>query len=53
MPTPEDEAILAANNIKLIKENLIEIKKNYIRHDNLSLSKLLNDIAISELKTTS
>ncbi|TJX15220.1 YvcK family protein [Tissierella creatinini] len=40
----EDENILASKNIKLIKERLIEIKSNYIRHDNLLVSKLLIDI---------
>jgi uncharacterized cofD-like protein len=45
MPEPEDKDILASSNIKLVTERLIEIKKNYIRHDNLLLSKLLMDIA--------
>ena len=45
MPEPEDKDVLAAINIELITERLIEVKKKYIRHDNLLLSKLLIDIA--------
>lgn len=43
---PEDESILASSNIKLICDNLVEVRKNYIRHDNLSVSKILVDIAM-------
>lgn len=40
-----DEIILESRNIKLIGENLIDIRKDYIRHDNMKLSELLIDIA--------
>lgn len=43
-----DEEILNSNNIKLIGSNLIDIRKDYIRHDNIELSKLLMDIAKKE-----
>jgi len=42
---PEDSSILESNNIKLIAEKLVDVKKNYIRHDNLTVSKILMDIA--------
>ena len=42
---PEDKIDLASKNIKLIADNLIEIKSNYIRHDNIAVSKILIDIA--------
>ncbi|MDR7855827.1 YvcK family protein [Tissierella sp.] len=43
-----DEEVLNSKNIKLIGENLIDIRKDYIRHDNILLSKLLMDIAKKE-----
>lgn len=43
-----DEIILESRNIKLIGENLIDIRKDYIRHDNMKLSELLIDIARKE-----
>lgn len=43
--TLEDENYLKEKNIKLIMDNLIDIRKTYIRHNNLKLSKLLIDIA--------
>ena len=46
---PEDESILASRNIKLICDNLVEVRKNYIRHDNLSVSKILIDIAMGNI----
>ena len=46
----EDEIILRNKNIVLISDNLIDIKKDYIRHDNIELSKLLIDIANSKSK---
>lgn len=46
---PEDESILASSNIKLICDNLVEVRKNYIRHDNLSVSKILIDIAMKNI----
>lgn len=35
--------------IDIIEENLIDIKKNYIRHDNIKLSQLLMDICREEI----
>lgn len=43
-----DEEILRSKGIKLIGDNLIEIRKHYISHDNILLSKLLMDIAKKE-----
>lgn len=45
MVGPEDEKKLRSKGIKLVSRNLIEIKKDYIRHDNLELSKLLIEIS--------
>jgi len=41
---PKDEDILAEKGIKLIKDNLVDIKKDYIRHDSLKLSRILVDL---------
>jgi uncharacterized cofD-like protein len=46
--TLDDEKKLKEKNIKLITEKLIDIKKNYIRHDNIKLSKMLIKIANNE-----
>lgn len=40
----KDEEILNSKNIEVIKGNLIDIKKDYIRHDSLELSKILIEI---------
>lgn len=40
-----DREILESKGVVLIEENLIEVKNNYIRHDNNHLSKILMDIA--------
>ncbi len=40
-----DEEILNSRGIELIKENLVDIKKDYIRHDSLSLSQILIEVA--------
>ena len=45
LPEPEDKDILNDFGIKLITDNLIDIKHDYIRHDNILLSKILLDIA--------
>lgn len=45
LPKSEDEDILQQMGIKLIKDNLIDIKHEYIRHDNMHLSKIILDIA--------
>lgn len=41
----EDEGILNKNGIKLIKDRLVDIKKDYIRHDSLKLSEIITYIA--------
>ncbi len=41
----KDEETLNSKGIKLIKGNLIDIKKDYIRHDALELSRILIEIA--------
>ncbi len=43
-----DEEVLKSKGIKLIGENLINIRKDYIRHDNIKLSNLLMEIAKKE-----
>lgn len=40
----DDEKVLNSKNIELIKANLVEVKKDYIRHDSIALSQLLIDI---------
>lgn len=45
MVKENDEIILSGKNIELLSDNLIDIKKDYIRHDNIELSKLLINIA--------
>lgn len=45
--------ILKIKNIKLIGDNLIDVKKDYIRHDNVLLSKILIDIAKDKFKKNS
>lgn len=45
LPESEDREILSDFGIKLITENLIDIKHDYIRHDNISLSKILLDLS--------
>lgn len=42
-----DEDILNNKGIELIKGNLIDIKKDYIRHDSFKLSEILMKIAIT------
>lgn len=41
----EEEEILKSKSINLLKSNLIDIKKNYIRHDNIKLSKIIVELA--------
>jgi len=41
----KDEEILNSKGIKLIKKDLIDIKKDYIRHDSLALSQILVELA--------
>lgn len=41
-----EEEILNKKGIKLIKEKLVDVKKNYIRHNSLKLSEILTYLAI-------
>lgn len=41
--------MLNSKNIKLVGSKLIDVKKDYIRHDNIFLSKILIDIAKNKL----
>lgn len=45
LPSPEDIDILSEMSVKLIMNNLVDIKHDYIRHDNIELSKIILDIA--------
>lgn len=45
MVTEEDIKSLKEKNIKLIKENFIEVKKDYVRHDAVKLSRIIIDLA--------
>jgi uncharacterized cofD-like protein len=47
-----DRGKLAELNIKLIEDNLIEVKNNYIRHDNDYLSQLLMRIAKNNINNS-
>ncbi|WP_069648937.1 gluconeogenesis factor YvcK family protein [Caloranaerobacter ferrireducens] len=42
----EQEQKLKAKGISVIKDNLVDIKKNYIRHDALRVSKILIDLIL-------
>lgn len=50
MITKEEEKILEKRNIKVIKDNLIDIKKDYIRHDADRLSKIIIDLTVANLE---
>ncbi|MFS8541954.1 MAG: YvcK family protein, partial [Tissierellales bacterium] len=41
----KDEEILNSKGIKLIKEHLVDVKKEYIRHDSIKLSQILMKLA--------
>ena len=41
----KDEEILNSKGIQLIKKDLVDIKKDYIRHDSLALSQILVELA--------
>lgn len=45
LATEKDEEFLNTINVKLIAENLIDVRKTYIRHNNMELSKVLIEIA--------
>lgn len=45
LATKKDKEFLNTINIKLIAENLIDVRKTYIRHNNMELSRILIDIA--------
>ncbi|HLR34913.1 MAG TPA: uridine diphosphate-N-acetylglucosamine-binding protein YvcK [Tissierellales bacterium] len=42
--TKEEEKILKSKNINLLKYDLIDVKKNYIRHDNIKISKIIMEL---------
>ncbi|MGF7060254.1 gluconeogenesis factor YvcK family protein [Brassicibacter mesophilus] len=42
--TEQEEKILNEMNIEVIKDNLIDVKKNYIRHDAKKLSQIIVDL---------
>ncbi len=44
--TEEDKEKLKAKGIKLIAEDLIDIKKDYVRHDAIKLSKIIVDLVL-------
>ena len=48
--TDEEEETLNKKNIKVVKGNLIDIKKNYIRHDTNKLSKIIIDLTLKNLQ---
>lgn len=50
--TKEDREILTNLGIKLITEDLIDIKKDYVRHDAIKLSKIIIDLVL-QLKVAS
>ena len=45
LASKEDQQFLLSKDIKLIAENLIDVRKTYIRHNNIELSRVLIDIA--------
>ena len=46
--TSDEERILQEKGIKLIKEKLVDIKKDYIRHDYMKLSSIITNLAINK-----
>ncbi len=48
--TEDEENILAKMGIKVVKNNLIDIKKNYIRHNAIKLSEIIVDLVLKEKK---
>lgn len=44
--TEEDKEKLADKDIKLITENLIDIKRDYVRHDAIKLSKIIINLVL-------
>lgn len=46
--TDEERQYFKANGIDLIEENLVEIKKNYVRHDAIKLSRIIVELAIGK-----
>ncbi|SCG83845.1 UPF0052 protein [Proteiniborus sp. DW1] len=48
--TEEEEKKLQEMNIEVIKNHLIDIKKNYIRHDAVSLSEIIIDLVSKKKK---
>ena len=50
IPKNEDRRYLQKKGIKLIEENFIEIKKNYIRHDAVKVSRVIVDLVAKKPK---
>lgn len=48
--TEDEEEILRKQNINVIKDNLIDIKKDYIRHNAEKLSEIIVDLTIKKLE---
>ncbi len=46
--TEKEEEILEEMNIKVVKDNLIDVKKNYIRHDAIKLSQIIVELVINK-----
>lgn len=44
----EDEVLFKNNEIKLIQDNFIEVKKGYVRHDALKLSEFILQMVINQ-----
>ncbi|SDL11410.1 gluconeogenesis factor YvcK family protein [Natronincola ferrireducens] len=51
--TQEDRGKLKEYEISLIEDNLVEIKRDYVRHDAVKLSKIIVDIGLEETKGSS
>ena len=50
IPKNEDRKYLQKKGIRLIEENFIEVKKNYIRHDAVKVSRVIVDLVAKKPK---
>ena len=50
IPKNEDRKYLQKKGIRLIEENFIEVKKNYIRHDAIKVSRVIIDLVTKKTK---
>ncbi len=48
--TEEEEKILKSKGINILKGDLIDIKKDYIRHDSIELSRMMMNLAKKKIK---